>query len=246
MGDEEAGRTTFTRTIDRAFVWIRNHLPPIHWLGASLTAMTFFLYIRLVALTARLATTGEQRWPDVPARCILALWHRDAPALLAAFAKRPPHVRTVIMIARDPRGDYIALLCQLIGLEVVRGDNMEGGWNALVTLSEALLGDACVIITADGGGPARSAKVGAVALASAVAVPLIPLAADCCPAIEERHKWDRARNPVPFCRLTVAIGKARSPETFTDRAAVEESTGWLEASLNELSGQTRGRSDRYK
>ena len=52
---------------------------------------------------------------------------------------------------------------------------------------------ACVIITADGGGPARVAKVGALALASSASALLLPLAVDCYPAIEERHKWDRAR-----------------------------------------------------
>ena len=88
----------------------------------------------------------------------------DRLALLAAFAKRRPHARTVTMIARDPRGDYIALLCRLIGLGVVRGDSEEGGWDALLQLAHELTDGACVILTAGGGGPARIAKVGAVAL----------------------------------------------------------------------------------
>lgn len=80
---------------------------------------------------------------------------------------------------------------------VVRGDSPEGGWNdALLQLAHELMNGACVILTATGA--ARIAKVGAVALAFSAGVPLIPLAADCRPAIEERHKWDAARNPLPF------------------------------------------------
>lgn len=178
---------------------------------------------------------GERRWPDVPARCVLALWHQDAPSLLVAFAMRRPTVRSLIMIARDPRGDCIALLCRLLGLDVVRVGGEAGGWKALVELSEALAEGACVIITADGGGPARVAKVGAVALASAVSVPLVPLAADCYPAIEEPHKWDAARNPLPFSSVLVSLGAARSFEPFVDRGSIEQARKWLEEALNRAS-----------
>ena len=77
------------------------------------------------------------------------------------------------MISHDPRGDYLALLCRMIGFHVVRGDSEEGGWEALLELARELMNGASVILTADGGGPARQAKVGAIALASAVGVPLI-------------------------------------------------------------------------
>lgn len=229
---KELGRNFFTRTLDVGFALVRKYAPPVHWLGAALSATTLFLYVRLVAFTGRLLTMGQIRWPDVPAPCVLALWHRDAPSLLVAFAKRRPHARTVIMIARDPRGDYIALLCRLIGLGVVRGGSEEGGWDALLQLAHELTDGACVILTADGGGPARIAKVGAVALASTVGVPLIPLAADCHPAIEERHKWDAARNPVPFCSLTISIGPSRRFDFFEDLSSVEQARAWLEEALN--------------
>jgi hypothetical protein len=65
-------------------------------------------------------------------------------------------------------------------------------------------------IPADGGGPAHVVKVGALALASATRVPLVPLSANCHPAIVERRKWDAARNPVPFAKIAVARGEART------------------------------------
>ena len=229
--DEHPGRNVFTRTLDTVFALVRKYLPPLHWLLVVLAATILFLYAQLVALTSRLVTNGSQQWPDVPTPSVLALWHRDAPSLLVAFTKRRPKARTVIMISRDPRGDTLAFLCRLIGLEVVRGDSRDGGWDALLELANKLINGACVILTADGGGPARIAKVGAVALASSVGVPLIPLAADCHPAIEEHHKWDAARNPLPFGNLLVLIGMAHRFNPLEDLSSIEAARSWLGTAL---------------
>lgn len=166
--------------------------------------------------------------------CVLALWHGDAPSLIVALAKRRPASLVGIMIAGDARRDLLALLCRMLGLKVVRGSDDHAGWSALAKLAQMLTGDACVIITADGGGPARVAKAGAVALASAAGVPLVPIAADTHPAIEETHKWDSARNPVPFCSLTIAVGQSKQFGLFQDLAALDQARSWLENALNTL------------
>ena len=228
------GRNSFTRLVDTVFSFVRKYAPPIHVAGIVLTAILFFIYARVVAFTARLKTSGESTWPDVPAPSVLALWHGDAPSLLVAIAKRRPAKSLAIMIAGDPRGDFLALLCRLLGMEVVRGSDEHGGWTALAELARVLTRDACVIITADGGGPARVAKFGAVALASAAGVPLVPIAADCHPAIQETHKWDTARNPVPFCALTILVGAAQCFDSFDDLTSLEEARSWLEATLKTL------------
>lgn len=232
--DKKPGRNILTRAIDSTFALVRKYLPPLHWLGAALVATVMFLYARVVAFTSGLGSTGSPSWPDIPASCVLALWHRNAPSLLVIFAKRRPTGRLAIMISHDPRGDYLALLCRMIGFHVVRGDSEEGGWDALLQLARELMSGASVILTADGGGPARQAKVGAIALASAVGVPLIPFAADCYPAIEEPHKWDAARNPVPFCSLKILFGPPLTLGPFEDSASVENARIWLEKTLNEL------------
>ena len=229
---KHSDRNTLTQTVDAAFAFVRKYLPPVHWFFAAMTAVLMFVYARIVAMTARLESRGALVWPQVPAPSVFALWHRDAPSLLVAFAKRPLSVRTVIMIARDPRGDYLAMLSRMVGFAVVRGDSESGGREALQQLVNELSNGACVILTADGGGPARIAKVGAVALASSVGVPLIPLAADCHPAIEERHKWDAARNPLPFGKLFVLIGPALRMGPLLDLPSIEEAKGRLEVALN--------------
>ena len=226
------GRNSFTRLVDAVLAFVRKHVPPVYTLGIALTAIVVFIYARVVALTARLKTAGASSWPDVPAPSVLALWHGDAPSLLVALVKCRPAMPVAIMVAGDPRGDFLALLCRMLGLKVVRGSDEHGGWTALAELAEVLTQGACVIIAADGGGPARVAKVGAVALASAAGVPLVPISADCHPAIQESHKWDAARNPVPFCSLTILVGPARRFDFFEDLASLEQARKWLEKILD--------------
>jgi len=232
--DKNPGRNVLTHAIDLTFALARKYLPPLHWLVVASGATVMFLYAQVVAFTARLVSTGSSTWPNIPAPCVLALWHHDAPSLLVVFAKRRPPCRTAIMVSHNPRGDSLALLCRMLGFHVVRGDSEEGGREALLELARELMNGASVILTADGGGPARQAKVGAIALASAVGVPLIPLGADCYPAIAEPHKWDAARNPVPFCSLKMLLGPPRTFEPLSELTSVEEAQAWLEKTLNSL------------
>ena len=232
------GRNSWTRTVDFIFAFVRKYIPPLHKLSVFVTAVVLYGYVRLVALTSRLNSAGKNAWPDIPPCCILALWHRDAPSLLLAFLMRRPLAPCSIMIAGDSRGDYLAQLCRFVGLQVVRGSSEEHGWQALAKLAKTLHNGACVIITADGGGPTHVAKVGAVALASSVSALLLPLAADCHPAIEERHKWDRARNPLPFGSILVAVGSGHVFEPFTNAEEIEQARAWLEEELDRISMET--------
>ena len=232
---KHADRNSFTRFVDSGFALVRKYLPPVHAAGSLLTAILFFVYARVVAFTARLKSSGASPWPDVPTPCVLALWHGDAPSLLVVLAKCRPVARLAIMVAGDPRGDFLALLCRMLKLEVVRGSDELGGWTALAELAQRLTQGACVIITVDGGGPARIAKPGALALASAAGVPVVPISADCHPAIQETRKWDTARNPVPFCSLTVIVGPAERLDLFNDVASFEQARSSLEKTLNTLS-----------
>ena len=230
--EKSVGRNWFTRTLDAMFGFIKRHVRPLHVLGLTLTAVIFCIYARVVALTARLSTSGVLTWPNVPAPSVVALWHGNAPSLLVAFAMRRTAAPAVILVASDPRGDYLALLCRMLGFEVVRTDGTHGSWNELTALAEKLKQGACVIITADGGGPARVAKWGAVGLASATGVPLVPLKADCSPALQQSHKWDDARNPLPFSSVTVWVGTPRRFEPFNDEESIERARKWLEETLN--------------
>jgi lysophospholipid acyltransferase (LPLAT)-like uncharacterized protein len=233
--DKQDGKNLWTRTVDAVISFLRRHARPVHWLGYTLTAVILFIYARLVALTARLETSGDARWPNVRAPAVVALWHGDAPSLVAAFAMRKPKEPAVILIGSNPRGDCLTLLCRMLGLEVVRKSGRRGDWSALGELAKKLTQGAFVIITADGDGPAKIAKAGAIALASATGVPLVPLVADCHPAVQQSHKWDVARNPLPFSSVTVWMGPPRRFEPFTDRESIEFAGRWLTETLNKRS-----------
>jgi lysophospholipid acyltransferase (LPLAT)-like uncharacterized protein len=137
------------------------------------------------------------------------------------------------------RVDCLALFCRLLGLRVVRGESSESGWEALAELAREMALGVCAVITADGGGAARVAKVGAVALASAAGAPLMPLGADCRPAIYERHKWDRVRTPPPFGHVAIALGQLRDYPAVADLASIEAARRGLQDALNEVAATVR-------
>jgi lysophospholipid acyltransferase (LPLAT)-like uncharacterized protein len=144
-----------------------------------------------------------------------------------------------IMIARDPRGDCLALFCRLLGLRVVRGESGESGWEALAKLAREMARGVCAVITSDGGGPARVAKVGEVALASATGAPLLPVGADCHPAIYERRKWDQAPTPLPFGHVAIALGRLRDYPVLADLAQIDEARRRLQDALDEVVATAR-------
>jgi lysophospholipid acyltransferase (LPLAT)-like uncharacterized protein len=227
------GRNFWTRMVDAAVSMAREYIPPLHWLGMAIFAAVLFIYARLCALTVRLRTTGKVEWPDMPAPCVLALWHACAPSLLVASAVQRPRATLAILVAGDPRGDSLSLLCKLLGLRVVRVAGPGGGWEALANLAGEIEQGACAIVTADGGGPARVAKVGAMALSSATGAPLFAVGADCYPALGQPHKWDSARTPLPFSRVAVVIGESLESPVLTDLASIEDACRWLQLSLDD-------------
>ncbi|MFY9611473.1 MAG: DUF374 domain-containing protein [Blastocatellia bacterium] len=232
-------RSRFTRAVDRVFLLTRTYFPPVHIAGAAISAAILLIYAWILALTVRLVSAGEVRWPDFPAGSVLAVWHGSASSVLVALRARMPAAAVAIMVARDPRGDCLAWLCRLLGLRVVRGDSENGGWEALAVLARQVERGVCALITADGGGPAREAKVGAVALASATGMPLVVLGADCRPAIFERNKWDSARTPLPFGRVAIAAGKPHSLRLFKEAGEVEAARLWLQSALGSASDTCR-------
>ncbi len=234
-----SGRNWWTRGLDSLLAATRRYAPPLHWLWVVVVALGFFIYAHLAAATVRLTVAGDRRWPDVPSPCVLAMWHGCANSWLVVVARHKPRSPMAIMIARDPRGDCLALFCLLLGLRVVRGESGESGWEALAELAREMARGVCAVITADGGGAARVAKVGAVAFASATGAPLAPVGADCRPAIYERHKWDRVRTPLPFGHVAIALGQPRDYPALADLASIEAARRGLQDALNEVAATAR-------
>jgi lysophospholipid acyltransferase (LPLAT)-like uncharacterized protein len=144
-----------------------------------------------------------------------------------------------LMVSRDPRGDSIALFCRWLGFEIVRGDAEHGGWKALMEIANEVQNGGAALISPDGSGPPLFARVGAVALASAAGVPLVPVGAACRPAVFERHKWDVARNPLPYGRIAIACGEPLTFPPLEDAASLEKARQQVQGALDRAAEQAR-------
>lgn len=233
------GRNRLTRLIDSVLEFIRRYLPPIHWAATRSLAVLLYGYTYAVRGTAEIVTVGRYRWPDFPKGSVLAIWHGSAPSLLVAFTARKPSTPVKLMVSSDPRGDCVALFCRWLGFEIVRGDAQHAGWRALMEIAHDVHHGATALISPDGGGPPFVARVGAVALASAARVPLIPVGADCRPAVFERRKWDVARNPLPWGRIAIACGEPLVFPPFEDRDSLELARERLQESINRAAQDAR-------
>lgn len=233
------GRNRWARLVDRLLRWIRRYLWPVHALWFSVAALTFFLYGKLVAATARFQSSGRPSWPELPGPSVLAIWHGCAPSLLAAFAHRKPALPVSIMVASDPRGDFLALLCRMLGFRVVRGDSGKGAREALDQLAQDIEAGGCALLTPDGEGPAGRAKPGAVLLAAASGAPLIPLGGDSRPALGQPRKWDAPRYPLPFGRASVHTGEPVPCPPLRTAGALRRTTTELRLALHEAARAAR-------
>lgn len=233
------GRRRVTRTIDAVLEFNRRWLPPLHWITVRFLALLLYGYAYAVASTVRFTTLGSYRWPNIPAGSVLAVWHGNAPSLLAAFAALRPKVPLTLMVASDPRGDCIAVFCRWLGLKIVRGDAEHGGWQALNEIAQELCDGSAALISPDGSGFPLVARIGAAALASGAGAPLIPVGADCAPAVFERHKWDHARNPLPFGRIAIACGAPLTFPPLEDAASMSRARQQLQDALEFAAEQAR-------
>lgn len=144
-----------------------------------------------------------------------------------------------LMVSDDARGDCVALFCRWLGFEIVRGDAQHAGWKAVREIASDVHHGAAALISPDGGGPPLVARVGAVVLASAAQVPLIPLGSDCRPAVFERHKWDASRNPLPWGRIAIACGEPLTFPPFQDADSIESGRRQLQDALDRVAGEAR-------
>ena len=107
------------------------------------------------------------------------------------------------MVSKSRDGEYAANLASRLGFTCVRGSSSYGSLEALremirITKSGSLTG-----MLADGPqGPARVAKIGALALARAADIPIMGVVwgADRCWVL---NSWDRYMIPKPFARIAL-------------------------------------------
>jgi lysophospholipid acyltransferase (LPLAT)-like uncharacterized protein len=160
---------------------------------------------------------------------LAAMWHRDF--LIAAYVFRDRSYSVPVSRSRD--GSLITQALLALGyLSPPRGSSSRGGAAALLGLVRLLRAGHTVSLQTDGPrGPARRAKVGAIALSRLVQVPITPVAFAARPCLRFRS-WDRTRLPLPFAQVTCHYGDAVVPATTHDDEREEQLRTELERRLN--------------
>lgn len=112
----------------------------------------------------------------------------------------------VVMVSRSRDGDIIADTIARFGLRPVRGSSSRGGREAVGAMIAALRTSvvSAGIIVDGPKGPPLVAKGGAVALARATGLPIVPGAWWARPAVRFKS-WDRTIVPLPFARIVWAF-----------------------------------------
>jgi lysophospholipid acyltransferase (LPLAT)-like uncharacterized protein len=144
----------------------------------------------------------------------------------------------VVMVSRSRDGDLIADTVERFGMRAVRGSTGHGGRDALDMMVHALTYEhvSAGVIVDGPRGPALEAKAGAVTLARATGLPIVPGTWWARPIVRVKS-WDRTIVPLPFSRIAFAFAEPLFVAPDADDAAMEAARVELTRRL----GVARGR-----
>lgn len=138
---------------------------------------------------------------------VVAFWHESLPLIPALWwwsEAQNPAMRAHVLISRNRDGRLIADLIDPWRIKSIAGSSdknrkKKGGAAALRRMQVLLRRGGLIALTPDGPrGPRRQAQQGAIALASSVKKPIIPIGATCQGI--RLNSWDKMVIPVPFGR----------------------------------------------
>jgi lysophospholipid acyltransferase (LPLAT)-like uncharacterized protein len=138
------------------------------------------------------------------------------------------------LISPSVDGELGAMMVSRIGARVIRGSSSHTGARALRDYYMALVKEnISPIVTPDGPkGPRFKFKPGAILLAQMSGRPMLPMAYAASRAW--RIQWDKFVIPVPFARISIAIGEPRYVPRVLDAAGVEALQREMEQVLHRL------------
>lgn len=161
---------------------------------------------------------------------LCATWHFDLISVIYHFRGS----RAAIMVSPSRDGEFIARLIERWGYTAVRGSKHKGGLDAAKEMIGLAKKGRIAGIAADGSqGPARRAQKGAVFIARAAQVPLVPAIVAAKRQVR-LNTWDQTQLPWPFTRLAMFFGRPVLVPPKNEGKTLEESRLELERTLNEL------------
>jgi lysophospholipid acyltransferase (LPLAT)-like uncharacterized protein len=138
------------------------------------------------------------------------------------------------LISPSVDGELGAMMVTRAGARAIRGSSSHTGARALRDYYVALVKEnVSPVVTPDGPrGPRFKFKPGAILLAQMSGRPMLPMAYAASRAW--LIKWDKFVIPVPFARISIAIGKPRYVARVLDATAIESLQREMEQELKQL------------
>jgi lysophospholipid acyltransferase (LPLAT)-like uncharacterized protein len=138
------------------------------------------------------------------------------------------------LISPSVDGELGAIMVTRVGARAIRGSSSHTGARALRDYYQALVKEnVSPVVTPDGPrGPRFKFKPGAILLAQMSGRPMLPMAYAASRAW--LIKWDKFVIPVPFARISIAVGAPRYVARVLDAAAIEALQREMEQELHRL------------
>jgi lysophospholipid acyltransferase (LPLAT)-like uncharacterized protein len=162
--------------------------------------------------------SGAGGWRERPGpgslpTAIYAAWHEQ----LLPLAFLHAHQNMVALVSQHRDGEILTRFLATLGYETARGSSTRGGEGAVRELVAAGNNGKSLAFTPDGPrGPARHCKPGAVRVAAATGLAVVPTAAAARPC-RRLSSWDRFVVPLPGARIWASHGPpVRVPREVAD------------------------------
>ena len=145
------------------------------------------------------------------------------------------------LISPSVDGELGAMMVSRLGARAIRGSSSHTGARALRDYYVALVKEnVSPVVTPDGPkGPRFKFKPGAILLAQMSGRPMLPMAYAASRAW--LIQWDKFVIPVPFARISIAIGKPRYVARVLDATAIETLQREMEQELKQLYANAKAR-----
>jgi lysophospholipid acyltransferase (LPLAT)-like uncharacterized protein len=192
-----------------------------YWLAVRIARVI----VELLWHTCRLRVEGEARLHALLAEhgaVVPVCWHQHLLLCARYLVSKPGGMKPGFMISPSVDGEAPTWLAQSYGAHVVRGSGSYTGLRAVRGVHTAIVKEGISPgVTPDGPrGPRFKFKPGAIFAGQISKKPVVPIAFAAKPAFV-LNTWDKFVLPVPFSRVTIAIGEPYLPP---NRLSDEEMT----------------------
>ena len=198
--------------------------------------LAFFIWLiaRLLTLTLRFITLGEEKWRALSAagkQLLSVTWH-GRQFMLHGYNH---DLEIVVMSSASRDGRLQAAILKRFGIRTVEGSSSRGGARALVALIREIRQGRHSLITTDGPrGPIYKVKPGICLLAKKTGGVIIPVVSSAKWKITLKKTWDQFQIPMPFSKVVIMFGNPIQVDKSATAAELENTRIDLETEMHRL------------